>query len=75
MNHPIERRENLNTTTDAYIPIQQVITEWNVSKWFLLREMKSGRLNAYKLNGYKFKRSDLDSYLETRKVQPVTSKE
>jgi len=57
---------------DTYITVKQVAKELGVSTIFVLREIKEGRLIAYNLGCIKVKRPDLDSYLESRKVQPVS---
>jgi excisionase family DNA binding protein len=71
----LKGEETLNETkecTNTYITVKQVAEELGVSAIFVLKEIREGRLIAYKLGVLKVKRSDLDSYIESKKVQPVS---
>lgn len=61
---------DIKECADEYIPIKQVAEEWKVDRTFVLKEIKAGNLEAYKIGGYKIRRSALEAYAETHKVQP-----
>lgn len=63
----------MNDLIDVCISVKQASQEMGTNKAFILHEIKTGSLEAYKIaKGYKIRRSTLDAYIEARKVQPVS---